>query len=121
MKKEIQNALENDRLLDITTTGRKSGNPHRIEIMFDYFQGKIYLSGRPDLKKDWYANMLANPALTVHFKQSLQRDIPARATPITDQDVRRAVFTYALSKWEEKQDLDLWVKSGKLVEVQLEI
>ena len=121
MNPEIQHTLENDRLIDITTTGRKSGKPHRIEIMFDYFQGKIYLSGRPNLKKDWYANMLANPGFTVHFKQSLQQDVPATANPVTNEALRRDVFTYTLSKWEEKQDVDLWVKSGNLVEVQLDL
>jgi len=120
MDLEIQHALENDRLIDITTIGRKSGNPHRIEIMFDYFQGKIYLSGKPNLKKDWYANMLANPTFTLHFKQSLQQDVVATVTPVRDEALRREVFTHTLSKWEEKQDVDLWVKSGTLVEVNIE-
>ena len=121
MNPEIQQALETDRLVDITTTGRKSRKPHRIEIMFHYFQGKIYLSGRPNLKKDWYANLLANPVFTVHCKLCLQCDVPAKACSVTDEILRQEVFAFTLSQWKEKQDLELWIRSGKLVEVQFEI
>ena len=53
-------ALQDDRLIDITTTGRKSGEPHRIEIGFHFVDGHVYITGRPGLR-GWYANLLANP------------------------------------------------------------
>ena len=43
MNKEIERALKNDQLIDITTIGRKTGNPHRIEIGFFYADGEFYL------------------------------------------------------------------------------
>jgi F420H(2)-dependent quinone reductase len=48
-------------LLNITTIGRKTGHPHRIEIRLYCFEGEVYLSGRPRRKRDWYANLMANP------------------------------------------------------------
>lgn len=36
-----------DRTIDITTTGRRSGQPRRIEICFYRFEDQIYLSGIP--------------------------------------------------------------------------
>jgi hypothetical protein len=39
-------ALE-ERTIDITTTGRRSGQPRRIEIVFYRFENSVYLSGVP--------------------------------------------------------------------------
>jgi len=40
----IRNALANGGVIDITTTGRKSGEPHRIEIVFHNIGGRLYVS-----------------------------------------------------------------------------
>ena len=77
----IERALRTDRLIDISTTGRKTGKIHRIEITFHCFDNEIYISGMPG-KRDWYANLVAHPEFSFHLKQSIDADIPARATPI---------------------------------------
>ncbi len=81
--------LANDRTIDITTIGRSSGLPRRIETWFYRVDDQIYLTGSPG-RRDWYANLLANPDFTFHLKQSIVADLPARATPITDPEERRA-------------------------------
>ena len=43
----IQHALQNDRTIDITTAGRNSGQPRRIEIWMYRYDGRIFLSGSP--------------------------------------------------------------------------
>jgi hypothetical protein len=43
MNEEIKHALETDRLIDITTIGRKTGNSHRIEIAFHYYDEIPYI------------------------------------------------------------------------------
>jgi hypothetical protein len=51
-----------DRTIDITTTGRHSGEPRRIEIAFYRFEDAIYLSGIPAPRnRDWLANLSADP------------------------------------------------------------
>ena len=67
MDDETRQALTRDRTIDITTTGRTSGRPHRIEMAFQNLDGVIYIAGTPG-KRDWYANLLANPAFTFHLK-----------------------------------------------------
>jgi deazaflavin-dependent oxidoreductase (nitroreductase family) len=88
---DIDHALLVDTLIDITTVGRKTGQPRRIEIWFHYIDGRVYITGAPG-SRGWYANMLANPDFTFHLKQSIQKDIPARATPIKEPDDKRRVF-----------------------------
>src|SRR3712207_9019649 len=53
--------FRSDRVIDITTTGRKSGQPRRIETWFHHLDGQIYLTGTPG-PRDWYANLVANPS-----------------------------------------------------------
>lgn len=57
---KIRRALQTDDTIDITTVGRKSGEPRRIEIWFRQVDGRIYITGTPGTR-DWYANLLHNP------------------------------------------------------------
>ena len=119
MDAEIERALKTDGLIDMTTIGKKTGKPHTIEIAFHNFDGVLYISGMPG-KRDWYANLVANPHFTFHLKQSTQADIPARAIPITDEAERRRVLAKVVKKWNRQDQLETFVQSSPLVEVQLE-
>ncbi len=56
---------ESDRpYLYLTTTGRKSGNPHEIEIWFVAHQGRFYLVAERRERADWVQNMQQNPTIT---------------------------------------------------------
>ncbi len=117
MDDHIRDALAKDRTIDITTYGRRSGTPSRVEIWFHNLDGKIYITGTPG-KRDWYANMVAHPDFIFHLKQSAQADLPARATPITDDAQRRAIFARILTNINRPLDqLDAWVAGSPLVEV----
>jgi deazaflavin-dependent oxidoreductase (nitroreductase family) len=115
----IDHALTTDKLIDITTTGKKTGSPRRIEIAFHNFEGALYITGLPG-KRDWYANLLAQPHFTFHLKQSAQADLPAIATPITDEPTRRAILTRVVAKWNRQEQLESFVASSPLVAVTLE-
>jgi len=119
MDESTRQALTNDRTIDITTTGRQSGKPHRIEIVFSNLDGHIYITGTPG-RRDWYANLVAHPAFTFHLKQSATADLPARATPITDAATRRRLFPPILERFNRTNDLDAWVAGSPLVEVAFE-
>ena len=119
MDAHIENALEKDRLIDITTIGRKSGKPSKIEIAFHNFDGTIYISGRPG-KRDWYANLVVNPEFTFHLKQSAQADLAARATPITDEATCREALTRVVKKWNREAEFDAFLQRSPLVRVELE-
>lgn len=118
MNEIISQALKNDRLIDITTIGAKTNKPHKIEIAFHNFDGELYISGMPG-KRDWYANFVAHPQFTFHLKQSAHADIPARATPITDEPTRRKILTQVVAKWNRQAQLEEFVKHSPLVRVEL--
>ena len=121
MDDAVRRALEVDRYVDITTTGRKTGEARRIEIWHHLVDGAVYLTTLPG-KKSWYANMLANPDMTFHIKGSIQRDIPSKAVPITDSDEKRDILTRmkAAEARMAHMDVDRWVAESPLIRVDFQ-
>ena len=117
MDEAVQQALANDRLIDITTVGRKSGDSHRIEIWFHNLDDGIYITGRPG-PRSWYANLLAQPDFTLHVKESATADLAARASAVTDEAKRREVLTAVIARLEGDQDIDAWMSGAPLVKVE---
>ena len=120
MEKEVQRALEQDTLIDITTRGRKTGQAHRIEIWLHYLDDRVILAGAPG-RRGWYANMLANPEFTIHLKQSVQRDVAARATAVTDVARRREVFQRLMDKEERMRHASLEERVARSALVEVEV
>lgn len=118
MNAPIQQALDQDETIDITTIGRKSGRPKRMEIWFRRGAGRTYITGTPGAR-DWYANLLAEPRFTFHLKESVQADLSARAQPITDLAERRRILADPVMRWYHQQvaSLDDLVAGSPLVEV----
>lgn len=116
MEPRVSTALKTDQTIEITTMGKKSGRPHRIETWFHVVEGKIYLTGNPG-KRDWYANLLANPEFIFHLKESTQADLPATARAITDPVERREILAKITKSRGEERQLDSWVAGSPLVEV----
>jgi len=121
MDEAVKNALDSGGVVDITTVGARSGRNHRIEIVFHHFDGNYYITGKPGTKRDWLANMSANPEFTVHLKRGLTADVPATAEEITNEDERAKVLYRILTEsWDNepaKADhiLPRWVKGAPLV------
>ncbi len=113
----IQAALERDRTIDITTTGRRSGRSRRIETWSYVVDGQVYLTGSPG-RRDWYANLVANPDFVLHLKRSVHADLPARARPIVDESERRAVIRRIFEALGRSGDFEEWVARSPLAEVE---
>ena len=62
------------RTIDLTTFGRKSGVPRRIEIWWFHVGGRFIITGTPG-RRDWLANVKANPTVVIHVdgQESRQR------------------------------------------------
>jgi deazaflavin-dependent oxidoreductase (nitroreductase family) len=107
--------------VDITTTGRRTGEPRRIEIVFHRIDGRIWISGMPSSRKRaWLANLEADPHLTLHLKGPLAAgDLPATARVVTDLDERRRILARVAQAWR-RTDLDRMVEQSPLIEVTID-
>ncbi|MEW5992759.1 MAG: nitroreductase/quinone reductase family protein [Chloroflexota bacterium] len=121
MDDAIRRALAHGHVIDITTTGRRSGLPRRIELVFHVFGGRIYVSGIPraDRVRAWLRNLEADPRLTFHLKAIVQADLAATARIITEPAERREVLEKIARVWR-RTDVDAMVAHSPLIEVSIE-
>ena len=113
----IDSALARGHTIDITTIGRRTGRPRRIEIVFHNIGGRVYISGIPrPTKRDWLLNLEAEPRFTFHLKGRVTADLPAVARVIDDEAERREVLAQVARNWR-RNDLDAMVRYSPLIEV----
>jgi deazaflavin-dependent oxidoreductase (nitroreductase family) len=116
-KEAIDAELEHGHTIDITTTGRLSKQPRRLEIVFHNVDGRIYISGTPyPRKRRWLLNLEANPHLTFHLKGKVKADLPAVARVIDDEAERRKILPPIARAWK-RDDLERMVRYSPLIEV----
>jgi deazaflavin-dependent oxidoreductase (nitroreductase family) len=116
----VQRALRRGHTIDITTTGRRTGQPRRIEIVFHNFDGRIYITGRPSHRtRAWIHNLEADPRFTFHLKGPVHADLRATARIITDEAERRDVLRKVVTVWTN-QDLETMTRYSPLIEVRFE-
>lgn len=106
-------------VIDMTTTGRRTGEPRRIEIVYHVIEGRLYLSGQPrPNRRSWLANLDADCNLTLHLRKPSNLDVRALARVIDDEAERRRVLGPVARNWK-RDDLDLMVEQSPLVEVTI--
>ena len=117
MNAEVHGLLGRVETVDITTIGRTTGQPRRLEIWMFAIDGRYIITGTPG-PRDWYANLLANPSLTLHLPGGI--DIDATTEPITDEVFRKRVFTAEKTRWYRSQvPIDELVASSPMIEMHL--
>jgi deazaflavin-dependent oxidoreductase (nitroreductase family) len=119
MRRHIDEALEHSPTVDITTWGRRSGLPRRVEIWMYRVSERYFITGTPG-PRDWYANLLSDPRFTVHIDNGKETlDLPALAVPVRDPLVREMVFTAPHIPWYRSQaPLDELVTASPMIEVE---
>lgn len=110
-------ALRHSQVIDLTTTGRRTGQPRRIEIFLHELDGRLFISGMPSPhKRAWIRNIEADPRVTVHLKRGLVADVPAVARVVEDPAERRPLIEAAASRWG-RHDVDRMMEQSPLIEL----
>ena len=108
-------ALDHSQLIDLTTTGRSSGSPRRIEIFLHVADGTMFLCGQPRPEpRQWLRNIAAHPAVTVHVKRAVTGDVAANGLVITEPAERRPLIEAAARAWG-RDDVELMMVQSPLV------
>jgi len=104
--------LANEEYCYVTTTGRVSGRPHRIEIWFG-MQGKsLYLLSGGGEKSDWVKNMRANPHVTVELGK---QTFTAQARIVVDgqeDGMARRLLAGKYQDWREGRPFSEWARTA---------
>lgn len=112
---QVAASLARGGTVQITTIGRRSGEPRRVELAFHNVGGRILLSGRPGFRRSWVANLRANPRFTFHLLDGSGANLPATGRVITDRAERELLLAPIARAWHI--DLAIMVASAPLVEV----
>ena len=77
------------------------------------------LGAKFDSTKTALRDLLADPKLTFHLKESAQADLPADARAVTDPEEKCRVFLNApkLAEYVNEANVQEWVDGSPLIEV----
>jgi deazaflavin-dependent oxidoreductase (nitroreductase family) len=102
----------------VTTTGRRTGNPHRIEIWFAMAGGTIYLLSGGGGRSDWVRNMIQTPSVAVEIGD---RSFGGRARIVSDPAEDRTARTLVFAKYDPTYagDLTTWRDTALPVAIDL--
>ena len=103
----------------LTTTGRRTGDPHEIEIWFGVHDGRLYMiSGRRE-KADWVKNLRADPRVQIRVSRD-QRPAEAKVVESSAEHPARYTIAAKYRGWQKGQPLSDWAANASLVEVRLD-
>lgn len=107
--------LESHDFCYLTTTGRVTGQPHRIEIWFVVVDGCLYVISGGGTRSDWVANLMACPDLMAEVGAD-RWDARARLLEPGDHPARERLAE-RYQGWQPGQPLSDWAREGLLIEV----
>jgi len=121
MDTAIAAALGRSQVIDLTTTGRKTGEARRIEIYLHNLDGQLVISGMPNpgRTRAWIHNVAADPAVTIHLKGDVVADVPGVARIVTDPAERAELLAGVARNWN-RTDLDAMQEHSPLMVITVE-
>lgn len=116
MDDAVRTALHRSQVIDLSTTGRRTGRQRRIEIFLHDKDGQLFISGMPraDRTRDWIYNIQTDPRVVVHLKRTVVADLPATARVVTDLEERRPLIEAAAERWR-RTDVDYMLEHSPLI------
>ena len=110
--------LADEQYCYLTTRGRVSGRPHRIEIWFAIEGATLYMLSGGGERSDWVKNLRRDPAVTIEIRPG---QFAGRARIVTDtaEDERARAAVHDKYAGGYSGDLTAWRRSALPVAVDL--
>jgi deazaflavin-dependent oxidoreductase (nitroreductase family) len=103
----------------LTTTGRKSGKPHRIEIWFAIEDGRMFLLSGGGDRADWLRNIRKNGDVRIQVS-SQSTEARARVARAGAEDQRaRELLDGKYMGWKQGKRLSSWARGSTPVVIEL--
>jgi deazaflavin-dependent oxidoreductase (nitroreductase family) len=102
----------------ITTTGRRSGRPHTIEIWFALREDRVYVLSGGGEQSDWVRNVRANPTVGLRLGD---RDFLAQARVVEDPEEDALARDLLVDKYSSRtsDDLEEWRRTALPIAIDL--
>jgi deazaflavin-dependent oxidoreductase (nitroreductase family) len=104
----------------LTTTGRRTGKEHTIEIWFALKDGRIYLLSGGGVRADWVRNLRKTPRvrLRIGTQAATARARVVRAGTKEDELARR-LLDGKYQDWRQGKRLSAWARNALPVVIEL--
>ena len=109
---EIQPGWASEPFCYVTTTGRRTGAAHTIEIWFGVEEGSFYLLAEGRERADWVKNMKATPEVTVKLKDETFQAVARVVTDEVEQGRARRMLAAKYQDWEEGTPMSDWAQTA---------
>ena len=100
----------------LTTIGRQTGRPHRIEIWFAAEDGRVYLLAGGRERSDWVRNLQANAHVTLELGDETHAGVARVLQPGTPEDQRARALL--VGKYRAGDNLDEWGRTALAVVIE---
>ena len=107
------------RIVNLTTRGRKSGQPRTVKIWFVVASpNSIYVQHTNPKPADWYRNLVRDPAVTLDFGSG---QVAGRAAPVSDPSEIERILAMVRKKYFAAWIFKLlgWTRSAVAAEITL--
>jgi deazaflavin-dependent oxidoreductase (nitroreductase family) len=101
----------------LTTTGRRTGKPHRIEIWFALGRESAYLLSGGGDRSDWVRNVIASPEVVLQIGDE-RRTTTARVVVDPDEDATARRLLLEKYRPRYRGDLDEWGRSSLPIAIE---
>ena len=108
-----------DDYCDLTTTGRRSGRPHRIEIWYAADGDTLYLLAGGGRSSDWVRNLEAEPAVSVELDGLVRSGRASIMDDADDRADRARALVFAKYQPRGHGDLSRWRDTALPVAIEL--
>lgn len=116
---QLDESLVSESFCYLTTTGRRTGRPHKIEIWFVLREAEVYLLAEPGYRADWVQNLVADERVQLRIADRSWDGVASVVASAADDGVVRRALAAKYQGWEEGRALSDWARSALLVKVRL--
>ena len=104
----------------VTTTGRVTGRPHRIEIWYGVREATIYLLSGGGRRSDWVRNLEKEPDVTVRIEGREYPGVARRVTDASEDAYARRALATKYQGWIEGDEMSDWATQALVIAIDLE-
>src|SRR4051794_14127040 len=101
-ERAVYDLAAREKEVELTTYGRKTGQPSKRIIWITALDGKLYIRSGLGLNRDWPRNLLANGRAVLHVDG---QDIPVRTRHVTDPSEARAMHAPVKDKYNAERSM----------------
>jgi len=116
---DILAELSNQHYCYLTTKGRVTGKPHRIEIWFGAHGGAIYLLSGGGDDSDWVKNLKVDPSVNVRIGKQYFGGAAQVVSDAKVDGMARRLLAAKYYGWSEGKKLNDWACTALPIQIEL--